>query len=497
MLNVIWTSIKNKLKYSKNNFDKSIAIFVTLLIGTVILLRISLLNGYPIFFGDSSGYIFRGVSREISHHWALFYSLFIDIASFGTTLWGVVVLQCLLISYTILRIFQQLFSNLFTSIIGFGFAILVLTFFSSLSFLTNLIMADYFTGLGVVVLGLLVVKRKLDFDFFVFLIVLIFAILGHKSNGPIFMACGIPVVCYKLFQGFAKQNLVSIIAMVLSIYVFPLVGEMIVERQFQAEMKNEPNEQVKVSDSKYHFIWVKAKNFEEVYEKFLEESCPKEKYKYLCNREKYNSYIKKYRLKSIFHDHGNHLEFLTEIENAGRKIILEPEFYPYFLRNTLGGFKKLLFKQGKMYRDKGFNKRVAKRLFKIFRSDKKYYDNSLTVNRKFSAKHFTEAVRNRGKLAFLFALYSNLLLIPTLLIFRRKLGINSNLIEIVVFLFGFVIVHHFLMGTFSNATNVRYSGRVNWVIILNACIMVVGVFSAYWNRFEIMKNKMNNDDDMS
>jgi hypothetical protein len=192
---------------SRQLFKKEI--FSTLLLyllSALILLLPACYNGYPLVTPDSGAYVDSGWYFHMPLDRPLTYSIFVRIASAGVSLWGIVLLQTLILVYFLARISRKVLGdhykhNLFLTII------LLLGGFTSAGWTTSHVMPDIFTAILLLTVAdfflspQLTAKNKAVYFFF-----LLFIIQQHNSNLLIMLVfCGI-VGAYALFSRNKRYN---------------------------------------------------------------------------------------------------------------------------------------------------------------------------------------------------------------------------------------------------------------------------------------------------
>ncbi len=142
---------------------------------SIFILLPALINGYPLVYSDTSTYLASGFELETPFDRPITYGLFIRFASWGgISLWLVITLQSLLVSYLLLRITHQCIQTRQKSIWMSMGIIGILSFLSSLSWTTCQLMPDLFTSIMCLSSFLLLTekssKKERAFLFLLFLV---------------------------------------------------------------------------------------------------------------------------------------------------------------------------------------------------------------------------------------------------------------------------------------------------------------------------------------
>jgi hypothetical protein len=154
--------------------NESLKVWVSMLACGLLLLWVAIYNGFPIVYSDTSTYLASGFEFETPADRPITYGLFIFFSCFGgITLWLTVFIQSLLISYVIyltVKYFSDFKSPFFITL----FIIVLLSFFSSLPWISGMLLADIFTPITILSLLLLIFVPQLSMAERVFLYFIFF-----------------------------------------------------------------------------------------------------------------------------------------------------------------------------------------------------------------------------------------------------------------------------------------------------------------------------------
>jgi hypothetical protein len=172
--------------------------FFGISISALILLIIAIYNGSPLTFNaDSAMYIEAAHRHVIEPDRPILYGLFIRYFSFGLSLWLVVIAQSLIVSFTLNCYFRSFFSNRVNgSTANAKYCNIAVILFSALislcmgaSFEVGWLMADIFTPVSILLLGLIIFSKPMKNAKFVTIsIMLVLALPMHNSNFYICLA---------------------------------------------------------------------------------------------------------------------------------------------------------------------------------------------------------------------------------------------------------------------------------------------------------------------
>ncbi|MEO8762284.1 MAG: hypothetical protein ABI448_15420 [Bacteroidia bacterium] len=117
-------------------------------------------NGFPLVYSDTGTYINSGMKGFVPNDRPALYGLFIKATSLGFSLWLVVFMQCLILSYILWLVFKLIVKNdqvKYTFILVLVF----LTAFTSIGWYAGQIMPDIFTPICILSMGLLLFYKEI------------------------------------------------------------------------------------------------------------------------------------------------------------------------------------------------------------------------------------------------------------------------------------------------------------------------------------------------
>ena len=126
--------------------------------GALILLAYAFYNGYPFVYSDTGTYIRTGFEGIVPFDRPIAYGLFIRLVSLKYSMWLVVLVQNLILSFVIFETFRYVVKSNFKA--WFIITIFFLAMTTSVSMFSNQLMPDIFVAiLGLSLFLLLFVKR--------------------------------------------------------------------------------------------------------------------------------------------------------------------------------------------------------------------------------------------------------------------------------------------------------------------------------------------------
>ncbi|GAB4295299.1 MAG: hypothetical protein Kow0068_19960 [Marinilabiliales bacterium] len=178
---------------------------ITISIGALILSVIGLYNGYPLVYSDTGVYIHSGFEKFIPLGRPITYGLFIKFFSFNYSLWFVVIAQNIItafVIYEVLKVFFNDNSNFNKIYFLILFSLMITT---GIGWYSNLLIADFFAPLTILVLYILIIRKKLSFiTKTILVLILIYSIITHFSHLLIGTILVIVALSLKVFL---KQHL--------------------------------------------------------------------------------------------------------------------------------------------------------------------------------------------------------------------------------------------------------------------------------------------------
>lgn len=178
-----------------------------LLLVALALLGSALVNGYPLIFQDTGTYIDSGWSALVPHDRPIFYGLFLRHVSLAESLWIVVAVQALFVSYSLLLFVETLVSGKRT-LLWFGCAAAVLACTTGISFITCILIPEVFSGIAALCCLVLLFHPKLS-TLNKWLVSGLFAIslMVHQANLAVWLCVQALVLLIWLVQRFRGKQL--------------------------------------------------------------------------------------------------------------------------------------------------------------------------------------------------------------------------------------------------------------------------------------------------
>nr|WP_319398814.1 hypothetical protein [uncultured Carboxylicivirga sp.] len=171
------------------------------LFGAFILCFWALYNHYPLYFNsDTAMYLDHAFQGYVGPDRPIMYGLFMYFVSLQQTLWLVIVLQAIIVSY-LLYLYFKLFSKAMYYKKYFLVFIVLITFCTGASFDVSWLLADVFTSVSILCLGLLLFIKRLSIMHRVSVsVLLVLASAMHNSHFYICLGLLIMIVLGYVFN---------------------------------------------------------------------------------------------------------------------------------------------------------------------------------------------------------------------------------------------------------------------------------------------------------
>lgn len=161
--------------------DKRFVYIGTILLCAIILTVPALINNFPFLYADTGTYIYVGFTNEISEIRPILYGIFLRHMSLRDSLWLVIMVQAVIVSWVICRFFRTFFTQAPAYLCVIVIALLTLC--TGLGVTTGMLMPDFLTPVLVLALSMLLFSGDTSLRSQVLLaVVLWFAISCHHSH---------------------------------------------------------------------------------------------------------------------------------------------------------------------------------------------------------------------------------------------------------------------------------------------------------------------------
>jgi hypothetical protein len=172
------------------------------LIGACCLILPALFNGYPLVVSDTGAYIKSGYTLQLPIDRPIAYSIFVRLCSFDISLWGVVIVQAMMVSGLLLVIAWHFMATSYSTW-RFTLLMILTAIATSSAWTTAQVMPDIMTAvmlLACVILACIPLKQLARWGLY---LLILGCILMHTSNLLIAALSSIIILLYSLWK---KRN---------------------------------------------------------------------------------------------------------------------------------------------------------------------------------------------------------------------------------------------------------------------------------------------------
>lgn len=446
-------------------FNKAFRVFY-FLFSSLIISGPALYNGYPIMYFDSSNYIYQSISLIATSTNPIGYPLFIRAFSWQFSLWPVIFAQGLILSVLIYFVIKSILQSKNT--IKYHIAIItLLSFFSSMSWVSSTIMADIFTPISILSLYLLLSnKSKTGIKIFAF-ISLGFACLAHFSNPVIIIAI---IILVQALEYFIYRNPIKEKLKIGGVLLILVIASMFFSKNYNALFTDKGNPK-----SIRHVLLMARMAESGILEEYLDEHCDDNRYS-LCN---YKDKLPKiasgfvWSKNSVFSLTGSWNYSKEEYDEILYDIFTDPAYLSLFAyKGVISTFKQLFtFRVDNIVlNNKSSVNEIIHRKFK--HEENKFHNSLQHYTGKLDLKHFN---------SYFYFFYAFSLIIIIIFLSSKELKRDKETRVFILIIIGGIFINAAVTGTFSNVVP-RYQARVNWLLILAASLIVIKYF------YRILKN---------
>jgi len=425
----------------------------------VLLMGCAFYNRYPLFNSDSGAYIANGFAGFVApFDRPVFYSWFIRHASLAHSLWYVILAQCLLLAFTIVRVGHLFLANPRRRVM-IALSLLLLVF-SCVGWYSGQLMADVFTPiLALSFINLLLQRRGIGLD----AAIMLFAALTHNSNLiSLSCVCLLALVLRRVVvPGISRRRLLFGLAVSLGAWLTTMSYHYALGYGFSAS-RSAP-------------LFLMGKMCENgILQEYLKEACPTENYR-ICQ---YRHELPSAGWEFIWSDHGPVAKLGGMEGNAGE--------YKRIIRGTLTRPKYLGMHALKAVEGTGIQlgQLDAGLFFPALREDsspygkvKDYYGHELPEYQN-SRQSLSEL--HLDPLDWIYGGFMLLSSVAVLLILRPR-DDNRALRTAYVLLLLFIVCNALVTAAFANVL-ARLNSRLLWTVSLFNILLLYRELRNFWER---------------
>jgi hypothetical protein len=415
-----------------------------IVLGAVFLLFPAFYNGYPLVYADTSTYLSAGFELETPLDRPITYSLFLRIASLnGASLWSVIFIQGLLISYLIHQLLLILFPAV--SIRFFRNTLFFLALGTTLPWTVSQLIPDIFTPVLLLCVTILLVghtqlSKKTTLALYSLFLVATAMHISHFTFNIIFL---LGIYCLSKLGWLLPKGKIHF----RSIAIFLLLTGISFITMSAA-----------ISKSKHGFL-MGAMIENGVIQPYLEEYCPTEDYQICAYRNELpdRGYLFLWDEASPFYQLGGWKNTKEEFNTIIYHTLTEPKYIGLHIQASL----RATFNQLCRFRVGDGNGMFLEKTL-LYQRIQAYIGHEIPI--------YSNSRQNKQTLFYInycnWWLYSIVLLSIVVFLFRWKIiSNNPNLYFVTLLLLIAILLNAWSCGTFANAIN-RLGSKVIWLFPL-------------------------------
>lgn len=434
--------------------------FAYLVLASLIYSSICFYNGYPLLTSDSGDYIdlVKGANGVFFSRLEAYY-FFVSIASLKSSLYFVVIIQGLILSYMLDVLIRIILGDKTSYPLRISIHIFMAAF-TGVSWYSSQIMTDIFTPIGVIAIMILVLKPNLKRYSKIFIYILIlFSMITHKSNLLLFSFL---IVCLILIITFLKNYRkyffsLTKISILITFILLAWAGVPLVKKVIYGKYK---------MHSKAH-VFYSARMLETgLLGKVLEEECENSD-NLLCDYKDSMPYKRsvylwspKSPIKKLNAWEENEYCFNQVIKNS----IVKPKFLIAHIGWSFQGFISQLVtvNVGRLLWNQSNNWEVTSAIKKKFKHEYNAFRNAKQNNGSLSFKFYN---KNR-----FYVLIISLVVVLYFLFYLKKMSPTHQLLLLSIIL---TIIGNAALTAPLAGVSARYQGKIIWVLPLLSILLLI------------------------
>lgn len=454
---------------SKKNWGYLPFIFLT----TLIVCSAAILNGYPLMFSDSAGYISSGFEKNAGMLRPIIYGLFIYVFSGKESLWYVLFIQSFILAYLLTR-FSLLFLESKKYIYTIG-VMIFLALFTGMSFYASQIMTDVFTSIAFLAIVLLLFYRRLLIPEQIFLyILLLFSILTHKSHFLLFSVFFVAVLVFYFSNSYMKRSII--------LRRFILVGIVIIGSWFSAPLVNYAYNSGKYKmQSAAHVFYMGRLTYTGMLQRILDDICDEKEGNKLCLC-KYKNNLPESHGAFLWHA-GSPLYRCGGWKNSEKEFneiikysFSKPEYIAWHLKSSVFSyFRQIIeFNGSKIFYT---YKSAERNISKHFKYERNQYVNSLQYNEQPGNSTFLAVFRAQYLLIILSVFF-------LLFIFGKKIIKRFSYQDrsIIIFVILILLINPAVTSIIAGVSE-RYQGKIIWLLPFVLLLLIYKYYNIIIQKF--------------
>jgi hypothetical protein len=432
--------------------------FLLLIIAGIFLCFYAFYNQFPLVFSDTGSYINSGFENIIPNDRPVFYGLFIRHISLHSSLWLVVLMQGIIVSFIIYKTIEFFCSRHNRNFI-FIITIFFLILFTGISFDVSRLIPDIFTPVSFLCLLLLLLNNTLSKKSFIIIAILyIFTICVHSSHIPLNLSLLTAISIFILYRKIRKKSMLFTLPRVIicwSIFTFSLLLISFTNYALSKNFRLTNGSHVTMIN---HLLEIG------ILDDYLANNCESHNYK-ICNYKDSLPWDFMWDTKSPLYLTGGWEANRDEYHEIIIDVLSKPKYIKIFIQKSIEyGFVQFFhFKTGDIQpytADSSPNQQIKWRY-------------------KYSEKEYLSSLQNRGLLDFTFLNERQYFTVFTSFLFIFIFLFNKNIFKsiqtknkiFISLLMLFLFSNAFICSTFSGIFD-RFQSRIIWLLPFLIIILI-------------------------
>jgi hypothetical protein len=435
-------------------------IILSILSGSFILCYWAFMNRYPLVYSDTGTYIGSGFENYYPVDRPIFYGLFIRHISLHASLFLVVFVQGLLVSFLIHLLFREFARSNY--IFWSQAAIILLTLFTGISFHVSQLIPDIFTPISVLCLMVLLVTKKINKTGIVGISLLfVFSNIVHNSNSIINAVILFLFLPYYIFNKRLKEAikwqrvLLAACVILISLFIPPSTSYFY-------------NKRFTYSEATFMFRISRLIEMG-ILQKYLNENCNDDKYSlcYYAKNDPGKFWGFMWDPESPANKNGGWFAHKAEYESLMNEILSRPKYLKIFIIKSIEGtFEQFFSFSTGDARPYGIDSPPGTAVQRHFQTDINQFISSRQNTGDLDFKYLNQYQLIAVMISMLFLFAAVILQLP-----------NQKLLFLLLFIMVMaLLVNAAVCGVLSSVID-RYQSRVIWLLPLIAMLFISDIFT--------------------
>lgn len=439
-------------KTTSNKSRLSLSIFI----GMLLLCFYGFYNGFPFIYPDTGTYIKSGFQNIVPYDRTIFYGLFIRHISLANSLWLVVFVQGLIVSWIINLTIGIFYEGIKRSIISLS-AITFLVIFTGISINVSILIPDIFSAISIlVIINLFYNSKLLKYQKIILYILFVFSLASHLSNIATYIVILLVLILITVIQYYRKKGFFLPFHQIRTLGILVIVSTLIVPTTHYLIGQ-------KFQFSKGSHVFMINRLIENgLLEQYLNDACKEENYS-LCEYKDQLSWNFIWDDNSVLHKTGGWENSKEEYNRLLFDFYTSPKYWPDIILK--GGISTLI---------QCFTFETT--LHAPLKQGSAPYG-EISWHYKESEREYLSSKQNNNKLNFdfLHMVESPVILVSSLIIFLGMFYYSSeypelNTISLIILIYG--VINAFICANVSTV-DPRFTNKWIWILPMLALLYIL------------------------